>query len=109
MAQNASAIAEQQAAALDTILEVLARHDTEASARIQTLFARGARKWSVKGGSVDPQDEALTILLEAIASLSKQVEELRAEVEAREPAAKPRRGRPKAPPKAAFPPKVKAS
>ena len=48
MAQNASTVAQQQAAALDAILEVLARHDTETSVRIQALFARGARKWSVR-------------------------------------------------------------
>ena len=104
MAQNASTVAQQQAAALDAILEVLARHDTETSVRIQALFARGARKWSVRTGAVDPQDEALTILLEAVASLSKRVDGLTAELEA----TRPRRGRPKAPPKATFPPKDKA-
>ena len=87
MAQTASTVAEQQAAALDTILEVLARHDPKASLRIQTLFGRGARKWSVRGGAVGPQDEFLLILAEAVASLSKLVDQ---QVEASKPKKKGR-------------------
>jgi hypothetical protein len=92
VAQVASAVAQQQAAALDTILEGLERsHDPATRERIEGLFVRGARKWTPRGGAVDSQDEAITMLLEAVASLSKQVEDLRAEVEA----VKPRRGRPR--------------
>jgi hypothetical protein len=99
MAQNASTVAERQAAALDTILKVLARHDSEASERIQALFGRGARKWSVRSGAVGPQDEFLLILAEAVASLSKLVDQQRDKIlSLEESSAKPRpRGRPRKP------------
>jgi hypothetical protein len=93
MAQTASSVAQQQAAALDTILEVLARHDSDASERIQTLFVRGARKWSVRAGAVDSKDEMLLILAEAVASLAKLAETQRAEADTPRPRGRPPKAR----------------
>jgi hypothetical protein len=86
--QTASEVAEQQRFAVDEILGVLGRHDPEAKGRIEDLFAHGARKWSVRGGVVAPQDELLTIVLEAVTSLARVVDQQAEE-------SKPRpRGRP---------------
>jgi hypothetical protein len=85
----ASNIAQQQSSALDTILEVLGRHDEETASRIEALFAQGTRKWTPRSGVVTPQDEMLAVVLEALASQSRRIDEL-------EEASKPRpRGRPR--------------
>ncbi len=88
--QTSTEVAESQRRCVDEILGVLVDRDTEALEEIRKLFDRGARKWSIRGGVVDPQDELLTILLQSVAALYKQVDELREELEE----FKPRRGRP---------------
>ena len=85
---NAEDVAIQQTRCVDEVLDVLGRHDPDAAERIEGLFGHGARKWSVRGGVVAPQDEMLTVLCEAVAVLARRVDEL---TEANRPR---RRGRP---------------
>jgi hypothetical protein len=73
-----SEVAEHQRHALDVSLDFVRRHDDEAYSRIEAFLDQGARKWSVRGGVVRPQDELLLILAEAVAVLAKRVEELEA-------------------------------
>ncbi len=85
---NATEAAMRQERCVNDVLDVLARHDPAAVEQIEKHFAHGARKWSVRGGAVAPQDEFMLILAEATASLAKLVDQ---QAEANQPPK--RRGR----------------